>query len=57
MWYNFSGGPASVYNKDSPHVKEEVWNLIKTKNIPVLGKCYGMQEIAHVYGGIVSLID
>ena len=40
MWYNFSGGPASVYNKDSPHVKKEVWNLIKTKNIPVLGIRY-----------------
>ncbi len=50
----FSGGPASVYDKDSPHIKEEVWNLIQSKNIPVLGICYGMQEIAHVYGGIVS---
>ena len=28
----FSGGPSSVYDKDSPHVKEEVWKLIGNKN-------------------------
>ena len=29
----FSGGPASVYDKDSPHIKEEVWNLIQSKKL------------------------
>ena len=48
-----SGGPASVYDEDSPHVAAGVWALIKEKSIPVLGICYGMQEIAHVFGGEV----
>jgi GMP synthase (glutamine-hydrolysing) len=49
-----SGGPASVYDVDSPHVKDEVWDFIEEKKIPVLGICYGMQEMTHKFGGIVS---
>ena len=49
-----SGGPASVYDPESPHVHPSVWQLISKHNIPVLGICYGMQEIAHVFGGEVS---
>jgi GMP synthase (glutamine-hydrolysing) len=49
-----SGGPASVYDPDSPHVNREVWEFITSNNIPVLGICYGMQEIAHLLGGVVS---
>lgn len=49
-----SGGPSSVYEEGAPHVKEEVWKLIEERNIPVLGICYGMQELAHVFGGTVA---
>jgi GMP synthase (glutamine-hydrolysing) len=49
-----SGGPASVYDPESPHVHPEVWELIKARGVPVLGICYGMQEITHVFGGEVS---
>jgi GMP synthase (glutamine-hydrolysing) len=49
-----SGGPNSVYDEGSPHVAPEVWKLIKERNIPVLGICYGMQELAHVFGGSVA---
>jgi GMP synthase (glutamine-hydrolysing) len=49
-----SGGPASVYEVDSPHVKDDVWAFIEENKIPVLGICYGMQEMTHKFGGIVS---
>ncbi|CAG8139923.1 unnamed protein product [Penicillium olsonii] len=38
----FSGGPASVYDEHSPHVDPAVFDL----NVPILGICYGCQEIA-----------
>ena len=49
-----SGGPSSVYDADAPHVKPEVWKLIEERNVPLLGICYGMQELAHVFGGRVE---
>lgn len=48
-----SGGPSSVYDEGAPHVDPETWKLIQERNIPVLGICYGMQEMAHVFGGKV----
>ena len=48
-----SGGPSSVYDEGAPHVAPEVWKLIDDRKIPVLGICYGMQELAHVFGGEV----
>jgi GMP synthase (glutamine-hydrolysing) len=46
----FSGGPASVYEKDAPHSSPEIFNL----GIPVLGICYGLQVIAYQLDGEVD---
>ncbi|MEI8388431.1 MAG: glutamine-hydrolyzing GMP synthase [bacterium] len=45
-----SGGPSSVYDKDSPMVSQELFDL----GIPALGICYGMQLMSHVLGGKVE---
>mgnify|MGYP000007183548 CR=1 FL=1 len=45
----FSGGPASVYEKNAPSVGKE----ILAQGIPILGICYGWQLIAHQLGGKV----
>ena len=49
-----SGGPSSVYDDNAPHVSPGVWKLLSERKIPVLGICYGMQELAHVFGGMVA---
>lgn len=49
-----SGGPHSVYDKDGPHLSEDIWKHLETKKLPVLGICYGLQEMCHTLGGQVE---
>ena len=44
-----SGGPASVYEKNSPKLDPEFLKL----GVPVLGICYGMQALSQLLGGQV----
>src|SRR4051794_7307947 len=46
----FSGGPASVYEKDAPQANP---GLLKS-GLPVLGLCYGHQLICRDLGGEVK---
>jgi len=46
----FSGGPFSVFDPAAPLVSKE----IMASGIPILGICYGMQLIAHLFGGEVT---
>eukprot|EP01138_Halocafeteria_seosinensis_P002969 gb/GECG01003033.1/.p1 GENE.gb/GECG01003033.1/~~gb/GECG01003033.1/.p1 ORF type:complete len:536 (+),score=62.42 gb/GECG01003033.1/:1-1608(+) len=49
-----SGGPASVYDEDAPHVSRELWELAEERQWPILGICYGFQEMVHHSGGKVE---
>ncbi|MDP2653903.1 MAG: glutamine-hydrolyzing GMP synthase [Candidatus Omnitrophota bacterium] len=45
-----SGGPLSVYDKGAPLPHKEIFNM----GLPILGVCYGMQAITHLFGGDVK---
>lgn len=49
-----SGGPSSVYDQDAPHCSPGFWTFCQEKKIPVLGICYGMQEMQTYFGGKVE---
>ncbi len=48
----FSGGPASVYEKDSPKPDKKIFDL----GIPILGICYGHQIIVDQYKGRIKRV-
>lgn len=50
LGFILSGGPASVYAKDAPHLPD----LVLAAQKPVLGICYGMQLLAYHLGGQVD---
>ena len=45
-----SGGPSSIYEKNSPRLDHGVFDL----GIPILGICYGMQFMVDALGGKVK---
>jgi GMP synthase (glutamine-hydrolysing) len=45
-----SGGPASIYDQNSPKINPAIFDL----GIPVLGICYGMQFMVSALGGTVN---
>ena len=49
----FTGGPNSVYEKNSPKIDSEILNI----DIPILGICYGAQLMTYLANGKVSSND
>jgi GMP synthase (glutamine-hydrolysing) len=48
----FSGGPASVYSKNSPKPDDEIFEL----GVPILGICYGHQIIVDHFNGKIKRV-
>ena len=48
-----SGSPYSVYDTDAPRVDPAVFDA----GVPVLGICYGLQEMTNYMGGSVEACD
>jgi len=49
-----SGGPHSVYDKEGPHLEKDMWAYFEENKLPVLGICYGLQEMCYALGGTVE---
>jgi GMP synthase (glutamine-hydrolysing) len=49
-----SGGPSSVYEKNSPQLTKEFFTYTINEKIPVLGICYGFHLIIHQLGGEIK---
>ncbi|GAG64003.1 unnamed protein product, partial [marine sediment metagenome] len=49
-----SGGPGSIYEKDSPTISNEFFQFTFENKIPILGICYGHHLIIHKHEGEVE---
>ncbi len=50
----FSGGPGSVYEKNSPKITSTQLEFIINNKVPILGICYGMQLLSYMLAGEVE---
>ncbi|MFX0043859.1 MAG: glutamine-hydrolyzing GMP synthase, partial [Candidatus Hodarchaeota archaeon] len=52
-----SGGPGSVYEKDSPQLSKEFYEYVRESKVPVLGICYGFHLLIDQLGGTIEPYD
>jgi GMP synthase (glutamine-hydrolysing) len=48
-----SGGPSSLYERDAPRIKREIFEL----GIPIMGICYGLYVIVDAFKGKLQAAD